>query len=296
MKLSVETYTLHRRYGDEKAIKMLKKAGFESIDYSFYWLSESDETLGENYREYALTVRSLLDESGMTCNQAHAPFKVEYGSKFDFTNEEYVKVVRSIEAAAILGAESIVVHSIKPPAGVDIVEYNREYYKTLEPYCEKFGICIAIENLFWYDEKAKCYRGGLHKPQELNRIIEELKSKWFVVCIDVGHAALTGYEPGEIINQFDNHTLRALHIHDNDYLSDRHTLPYAGSLDWNKIMKALKDIDYNSDFTFEIFGYLGRIDDEFMEEALAFAAKTGRHLMLKVCTGCAGTNRYLKAR
>jgi len=47
MRLSVETYVLHKRYGDERAAEMLKKAGFDSIDYSFYWLAEEDDTLGE---------------------------------------------------------------------------------------------------------------------------------------------------------------------------------------------------------------------------------------------------------
>ena len=37
MKLSIETHVLHKRYGDEKAISMLKKAGFDSIDYSYYY-------------------------------------------------------------------------------------------------------------------------------------------------------------------------------------------------------------------------------------------------------------------
>ena len=35
MKLSVEIHVLYKRYGDEKAIEMLKKAGYDSVDYSF---------------------------------------------------------------------------------------------------------------------------------------------------------------------------------------------------------------------------------------------------------------------
>lgn len=282
MRLSVEIYTLHKRYGDEKAIQMLKKAGFDSIDYSFYWLDESDEALGENYQEHARRVKQLLDKNEMTCNQAHAPFTLRYGDVFDSSNIEYVKLLRSIEAAAIMGAENIVVHSINVPVGVDIFEYNYEFYKKLEPYCEKFGICIAIENLFRNDAKSNCKRGRLHTPEQLNQMIASLQSKWFVVCVDVGHAAVTGYEPDEYIRCFNNHTLRALHIHDNDYISDRHTLPYTGSFEWNKIMNALKDIKYSSDFTLEIVSYLAKIDDEFMHEALSFAAKVGRQLINKL--------------
>ena len=279
MRLSVETYILHKRYGDEKAIRMLKNAGFDSIDYSFYWLEESDQTLGDEYQSYARKIRQLLDENHITCNQAHAPFSLQYDSIFDTSCEDYVKLIRSIEAASIMGAKSIVVHAINVPVNVDAFAYNFEFYKNLEPYCEKFGICIAIENLFWYDDKTECCRGILHTPEQLKRMVATLGSKWFIVCLDVGHAAVTGYEPDALIRCFSNHTLKALHIHDNDYWKDRHTLPYAGSFEWNKIMQALKDVDYNGDFTFEIFGYLSKIDDDFMEEALAFAAKTGRQLL-----------------
>lgn len=282
MRLSVETHVLHKRYGDEIAIQMLKKAGFDSIDYSFYWLEEADECLGEHYREYAQKIRTLLEQNCMTCNQAHAPFTMSYSNQFDESDPEYSRLVRSIESAAIMGADNIVVHSLKTPPAVDNFAYNLAYYKSLQPYCEKFGICIAIENLFAHDHKCRCIRGRLHTPALLHEMIAMLESPFFVVCIDVGHAALTGYEPQDIIRQFDNKTLRSLHIHDNDYLDDRHTLPYAGSLHWHEIMQALKDIDYQGDFTFEIFGYLGKIDDDFIEEALAFSAKAGRHLLRKL--------------
>lgn len=279
MKLSVETHVLHKRYGDEKAILMLKKAGFDSIDYSFYWLDESDQTLGDEYRSYACKVRQLLDENHMTCNQAHAPLGLlKYDSIFDTSNEGYLKLIRSIESAAIMGAENIVVHALKVPANMDVFACNLEFYKKLEPYCEKFGIRIAVENLFWYDKNSECCREIL-TPEQLKRMVGELGSKCFTVCLDVGHAAVTGYEPDELIRCFSNDTLQALHIQDNDYRKDRHTLPYTGSLDWKKIMQALKDIDYKGDFTFEIFGYLRKLDDDFMEEALAFAAKTGRKLL-----------------
>lgn len=281
MRLSVEIHTLQKRYGDEKAIAMLKKAGFDSVDYSFFWLSKEEPVLGENYREYAAKVRRCLEEHGMTCNQAHAPFSVKYGSPFNDTDPDYLDVVHSIEAAAIMGADNIIVHSLSTPANVDTFAYNLEYYNSLKPYCEKFGICIAIENLFWIDENSGWIRGRLHTPEELNAMVKALDSPWFVVCIDVGHAGLTGYKPEELISCFEPEVLKALHLHDNDYLSDRHTIPYGGSFQWDNIMEALGKIRYTGDFTYEILGYLNKIDDEMMEETLAYAAKMGRHLIAK---------------
>lgn len=281
MQLSIETYTLRKRYGDQKAIEMLKKAGFDSIDYSFYWLDESDVALCEQYKEHAQKVRKFLDANNMTCNQAHAPFILNYGCQFDISDKEYEKIVRAMESAAIMGAESIVVHAIAVPKGVDLFEYNLQFYKSLERYAEKFGICIAIENLWDYDSKRKYIYGRLHTPEVLYKMLDALQSPWFVICIDIGHAAITGYEPEEMIRLLDNKVLRALHIHDNDYRSDKHGLPYTGDFNWDEIMKALKDIEYQGDFTLEVFSYLNKIENEFMEEALTYVAKIGRYLLQK---------------
>ena len=282
MKLSIETHVLHKRYGDEKAIRMLKKAGFDSLDYSYYWLDKSDEALGEHYREYANKVKGWLLENNMTCNQAHAPFDIKYGCKFDLSDPEYLKIVRSMESAAIMGADCIIVHSIDVPPCEDILAYNLKFYKSLEPYCKQFRIKVAVENLFRVDSKSKCFRGTLFTAQHLNQMIAALNSPHYIVCIDLGHASLTGYEPQDLIKQFNNQTLKALHVQDTDYIEDMHTLPYAGKLNWPAITAALKEINYNSDLTFEIFNYLNRIEDDLMEDALAYAAKIGRYLISKI--------------
>lgn len=279
MRLSVELYTLCDRYGANKAIEMLKDAGFCAVDYSYYWHQENDTVLGDQYREYAEKIRAHLDHNGIVCNQAHAPFSLEYGCAWDETDEKYLRLVRAMESASILGAENIVVHAIKVPGGVDMEQYNIEFYKSLLPYCEKFGIHIAVENLFSRDVKRKRLIGRLGSPQELNRMIEKINSPWAVACVDIGHAALTGYEPEDFIRGMNPAFLKALHIQDNDYLEDRHFLPYTGELNWEAIVKSLKEIGYRGDFTLEIVKYLDRFPDELIPEALKFAHTVGEHLV-----------------
>ena len=60
MRLSVEIYTLHQRYGDEKAIQMLKKAGFDSIDYSVE--AESEITYDNLMHIANLTEKKIYNE------------------------------------------------------------------------------------------------------------------------------------------------------------------------------------------------------------------------------------------
>ena len=279
MELSVDLYAIAKRFGVYKAVEMAKEAGFDAIDFSYCWEMESEEILGDQYDAYALELRQHLDKTGIKCNQAHAPFSIEYGCSFDLTDAKYRTIVHAIGSAAILGASNIVVHAICVPDGVDFEAYNLEFYKSLIPYCDKFGIRMAVENLFIYDWKREYFRGLFGSPDALNRIVKKLDSPWVAACVDVGHAALTGYEPEAFLQAMDPDILACLHIQDNDYRDDRHTIPYAGELNWADIMAALKKMGYQGDLTMEIFTYLNRFPDPILADALKMAASVGRYLI-----------------
>ncbi len=279
MKLSVELYSVAGLFGDHKAIDLIRQAGFDAIDYSYYYEKECEEILGENYKEYAKGLRAHLDQAGLSCNQAHAPFTFRYGMLSDAAEQKYLNIIRSLESASILGAKNIIVHSISVPEDVDFEEYNIAYYRSFIPYCEAFNIHVAVENLFSKDAKRNRLVGKLGSPKELNNIVKKINSPWIVACVDVGHAALTGYEPEDFISRVDPHILKCLHVQDNDYLGDRHTLPYLANLNWSAIMASLKKSGYEGDLTFEIVKYLQKFPNELVPEALKFAAVVGKHLI-----------------
>jgi len=284
MKLSIETYVMRHRFGDVKAIEMISKAGFDALDYSYYWVDEDSPILGDGYIDYAKSIKECLEKNNIVCNQAHAPIdRLKYGMNFDMSEPYYREIVRAIDAAAILGAKCIVVHAIHVPTeieDVDFEEYNLKFYKSLEPYCEKAGIKIAVENLFSYDAKRDCNWGVLATPELLSGFIKKLNSRNFVACIDVGHAALTGLEPERFISKMDQGVLQALHIQDTDYLRDRHIVPFMGNLNWDAIMSALKKINYDGELTFEVFCYLNNLPDELVQNALCYIVEIGKYLKL----------------
>jgi len=279
MKISMELYDIAQRFGDFRAVEMAKEAGFDAIDYSYFYDKECDEVLGDGYREYALKLREHLGKVGIVCNQAHAPFTSKYGMEIGENCENYKNIIRSMESASILGAKNIIIHSITVPEDVDIEEYNIEYYKSFIPYCEKFGICVAVENLFIRDPKRHRLIGRFGTPRELNRIVNKIDSPWIVACVDIGHASLTGYEPEEFISRVDKNILKALHVQDNGYVEDDHMLPYTGSLNWEAIMASLKKVDYKGDLTFEIVKFVKKFPDELLPDALKFSVSVGKHLI-----------------
>ena len=282
MKLSLETYGVTLKFGALEGLKLIKQAGFDSVDMSYYWQEEGSPLLGEGYREYAFQLRSHLDELGLACTQAHAPFDVKYGEDLDVSNPHYLAVARAIESASILGARAIVVHSLgykKDARSYFDRAYNIAYYKSLLPLCEKFNINVAVENLCDFDDKRKHFRGRLGTPSELCEFIRELDSRYFVACVDVGHAAMAGNEPEEFLAGMDASLLQALHIQDGNYREDSHTVPYLGAFNWTEIMKTLKKKGYEGELTFEIVKYLKGIPKELTFDALCFAERVGRHLI-----------------
>lgn len=279
MKLSVELYELIEKFGDYRAAELAKEAGFDAIDFSYYWNNENERILGDGYGDYAENFKKHLDKIGIVCNQAHAPFSLKYGCRFDVSEQKYLWLVHSIESAAILGAKNIIVHAIKVPKSVDFEEYNINYYRSLIPYCEKFGMHISVENLVSVDTKRHHLIGVLGTPTELNKIVEKIDSPLINACVDIGHASLTGYEAEDFIEKMQPKYLKALHVQDNDYISDRHILPYTGDLNWKAIMTSLRNIGYDGDLTFEIFNYLKKFPDDLIPDALKFAVSIGKYLI-----------------
>ncbi|MBQ4112349.1 MAG: sugar phosphate isomerase/epimerase [Clostridia bacterium] len=285
MRLSMETYGLRRRFGDYEAARLIREAGFDCVDYSCYYWKEQAHALEDGYREYARALRAHLDGLELSCNQSHAPFSMKYGQPFDPSDPEYRGVIRSMEVASILGAHQIIIHSIAMPEAQRedteaTHEYAMAYYRSLLPYAERFGIRIGVENLFVrYKDRKFVYAKRLNSPETLSRVVRELDSPWVTACLDMGHAAMVGYEPEDFIRGMDKGLLGAVHFQDGDYIEDRHTLPYLGQYHWAEIMKALAETGYTGDLTFEIYKYYQNLPDEAIPYALKMAETVGRSLI-----------------
>ena len=271
MNIIADIHPVIQAYGEEEAFHMVKEAGFDGVDYPLHDQDPETMVLGENYRERAARTKELLEKYGLICNQAHAPFgKSVYGDPMDPTCVEYGQIIRAMEYAALIGAKHIVIHGIKPPVHVDVTAYNVEYYKSLQPYAEKFGIQIAVENLMTI----------LCNPAAYRAVVDQLDPKWFVALLDVGHSNYAKVEPERFIYGMDPGRLQGLHIHDNDGSWDDHLFPCLGKIRWDNVMEALAEVGYSGDLTLETGGgFLNRFPAELYPAALAFSAQVCRYLV-----------------
>ena len=99
--------------------------------------------------------------------------------------------------------------------------------------------------------------------------------------LDTGHCGLIGQKTADAVRALGGR-LGALHVHDNNYIADNHTLPYLGKLNWDEILKALAEINYSGDFTFEAMCFLYGFDKDFMPTVLKFMHDTGRYMIEKI--------------
>ena len=72
------------------------------------------------------------------------------------------------------------------------------------------------------------------------------------ICLDTGHLNLVDGDQAAFIDKCGSH-LKALHLADNLGQNDNHMLPYsAGTVDWERVIGALKKNNYSGLFNFEV--------------------------------------------
>jgi len=287
MKLGTSTEILGRRFGEEKAIQLLAQAGFDGVDWDFSGMEKDDNPWNQdNWRDRAAQMKALATENGIEILQAHAPYPTSKGiDPYDTVVKE--RIIRSMEAASIMGAKHIIVHPMKHLNYVKyrqlMFEKNVELYQQLIPYCEKWKIRVCAENMFERDnQRNMIVNSGCGMPEEFCALLDVLNSPWIVGCLDIGHAALVGVDPADAIRMLGRERLRALHVHDVDYLTDGHTIPFMEKLDWGSITSALAEIGYEGDFVFEADKFLIGFPKELCMDASTLMEKTGRYLIQEI--------------
>ena len=267
--------------------KLIKGAGFDALDFDLCRMENENDVLnGDNYREIAEQYRKEIEAEGLYVNQTHTPFHFkDWDNKEYYDNYIFPMVVRSLEITSILGAKIAIVHPIHhlEYAGreEEMFERNMEFYRSLMPYCEKFGIKVATENMWRRDPRRKyIVHDTCSTKEEFARYVDTINSEYMVACLDVGHVGLPiQMDEAHDFVRYLGDRIQALHIHDNNYQGDDHTPPYSGMMNWSELAKALGEIDYNGVFTYEITPKsIANIDDEFLPVTLKYYADIARHL------------------
>lgn len=285
MLLSISTAPMSKRLSDKEAIRIIKEAGFDAYDMSLTKMFFEKETVfnTDKYLDEAKALREYADSLGIVCNQAHAPYHSSCG---DPEKDEYIfnSIVRSMEIASVLGAKIIVVHPKQHlnygDNAEELFRLNVEFYNRLIPYCEKFGIKVATENM-WQNNAASgaITDSTCSRAWEFNKYIDAINSPWITGCLDLGHVSLISKNVPDFIRQMGKDRIGALHVHDTDFIDDSHTLPFIEKMDYNAIAKALGEIGYEGDFTYEANSFFVNKPLELIPASYKYACEIGRYLI-----------------
>lgn len=280
MKISTEIHSTAKLVGEEKAVELLAKAGFDAWDFSMFsmckydWdnrclLENSHPLAGSNYLAFARKLKQAGLDNGIVCNQSHAPFPTACAQI-----RAYYK--RAIECTAEAGGEICIIH----PDNNKSAQENAEIYFELLPFAKDCGVKIATENMWnWDDEKNESSFAACASSESFVEHIDVVNDPFLVACLDIGHAEMRGSGSGaaNMIHALDSR-LQALHIHDNDKWHDSHQIPFSMKIDFVPIVKALKEINYSGYFTLEADNYMDAYNKENAFYGVQELAKSVRKL------------------
>jgi len=282
MKLSIHTDRLERRFGAIAAIKMIAAAGFDAIDYSMYYTDAA--VFGRGGRILASELSRVAGSYGVSFCQAHAPFSdFRIGAENEGHNlSVYNSITESIAIAARLGAPTIVVHpaEICPRlSGDQRFEMNMELYSHLIRVAKSVGIGISIENIWARhpDKNDKIVSSVCSDAEELIRYADALSADGVTVCFDAGHAGLVGESAAGMVKALGSR-IKHIHLHDNDFETDSHTLPYLANTNYPSLCKALGRVGYSGDVSLESDGFLKNLPDALVPPALLFSRSVAAHI------------------
>ncbi len=248
MKISTEIASGARLVGEQRAIELIAKAGFDGWDLSMLAMGHHKEhpLSGANYLAFVRQLRQVGLDHGIVCNQSHAPFPV---------NDPHIRCMlqRAIECTAEAGGRICIIH----PDNNKSAGENAEMYQELLPFAKSCGVKIAAENMWnWAQGAPDSSFAACATGDDFLAHIHAVNDDYLVACLDIGHAEMKGSGDGAVnmIHKLGRH-LQALHIHDNDHCRDLHQIPFSGAVDFPSVVHALKDIGYNGWFTLEANTY-----------------------------------------
>ncbi|MGC8976354.1 MAG: sugar phosphate isomerase/epimerase family protein [Candidatus Ratteibacteria bacterium] len=278
MKKSVNLWILPVNVKFEDGLKILKDAGFEGVEVN---TSEEGGILNLNSSESEVKkVADIIRKNGLEI----ASLLVGQFWKYPLssTNQKVRKkgeelLEKGIKIAKWLGTDAIlvvpgVVASLSGEG--EIVSYDIAYKNSQESIkkyvelAEKNNVYICVENV---------WNKFLLSPIEMKKYVEEIGSEYVKVYFDVGNILVIGFP--EMWIRILGRLIKRIHLKDFK-LSIGNINGFCdlleGDVNWPEVIKALKEIGYNSYLTAEVGPYKYFPETKIYNTSLAMDKILGR--------------------
>ncbi|MBP3445552.1 MAG: sugar phosphate isomerase/epimerase [Bacilli bacterium] len=243
-------------------IERLENSKFNYANLNFFEIQELLDK--NNYKEIFSDLIDFLKASSITFNIAHAPIHYPFFFNTYYNRDDIDilkdRILKALDISKGVGVKRIVIHVgtyLDENYNYDMEKSIEHNIKYLEPFVKKAvenNILVAIENGTQMEKDEPLFKNTAPYVDELIKIVEYYNKKYekevLGICFDFGHANVGKLDMYNEIMKIGS-KLKVTHIHDN-YGTDSHNQPFDGTINWDNVRKALKDINYNGELTSEV--------------------------------------------
>jgi sugar phosphate isomerase/epimerase len=237
----------------EEAFRLARLAGFDGVEIM---------VTNDKATQDAATLRALSRSYGIPILSIHAP--VLLATQLVWGVSPAAKLERSAALAQAVGATTVVVH---PPFRFQAA-YARRFERTANEIGERFGLDVAVENMFTWTIGGRDVRAYAPSPYPTDLDVRAM-------TLDFSHAALAGRDGLEFALAMGSH-LRHVHLCDGlgGTLFDEHLIPGHGSQPVAEVLGYLASTKWNGSIVAEVHTHKARTTEErlaILGETLDFA-------------------------
>jgi sugar phosphate isomerase/epimerase len=251
-------------------LEMIRGSGFRMIE-----VCSAPRHLDYHDGNAVRTVAKRIEELGMEAYSFHAPFadRIDISAADVGVREQaLVEIAQAVDAAAMLGVRHFVIHPGPEHLHLAEVEERRRRMENavgmlnrIARRCQDAGIVCVLEN--------KLPHLLFGNAADILAILEALDSAEVGVCLDTGHASLSG-DLSNAVRKFAGR-IRLVHAHDNGGTFDDHLPPGEGNIDWDGLVRELAITGFAGAIVLELAG-------AFDAEATMARARRGRTFLRKI--------------
>jgi len=197
--------------------------------------------------------RRRIDELGMEPYSLHAPFADDIDiTSFDEGHRRYGRdeLLRAADAAGRLGVRYLVIHPGPEKGGFPEherfgrMENAAGVLTEVSDACRDRDVALVLENMLPH-----LFSG---RVRELLWILGALRTTDVGVCLDTGHAHLSG-DLRTVAHKLSGH-LWMMHATDNHGQRDDHLPPGDGQIDWKQLLRQMAGSGFSGAIILEVAG------------------------------------------
>jgi len=246
MKKGVNAWIYPSNFGVDEVLSSSKKVGFDGVE-----LNLSEEMLKLNRGERA-TIHDKANSLGLElpslCTSLF--WKYNLASPDEHIRRKSIEIIRyGCEFASDIGAKVFLVVpavATREVSYVDMWDLSKKSIIEASRFAEEHGVIIGVENV---------WNKFLYSPLEFRRFIGEINHPNVKVYFDVGNVFFLGFPEQWIKHLAD--LIVCVHVKDFQLSTLQFRPIFEGDIQWQGVMRALKEVGYNGYLNVEIGPYPG---------------------------------------